>query len=1738
VRGFAALLVLAGLLAAEEPSVSAIVSTVRFHPGGEPAAVGLRMLSRKEEPGWQALAALALELEDAEPLVARKAAAALAEGPEPERLKIVEATYLQSRDDASRAVLAEGLAYGYDDHAPLLLKHMREARPGAEKVARILAPKVLPEEELRRLLSVPPLARIVYDALLARGLTVRPEELTEWARAIAIECLDPARCRDWAAREPQDFTILRAVAAALGDKEDDVRDGAQCLLLTVSGKRILPDADLWRSWIAGNADRYARPGPASPGEISAAIVRGARYLRRDLLDDGRALWIKDPDGHHAIGSTALAVIALRAAEYPPNHAAIAKALETTLLVFDRGGSPALRPLEHRDRETYVLSLLAIALCELDAARYRVPIEALRQRLVAGMQSGGAWGYRCLGPTDKDDPGRWDNSCSQYAVLALRAIASKGIPVPPETWQAVRGHFERAVNEHGRWGYCPGDAGAARSMTPAGIASLAIALEAIHGRDAARAIREHPALVLGRGYLGRLLMEHGLDDVSSYAFYGIERACILTATKTFRSKNRSYDWYAAGARQLLAAQAADGVMPSADRGYGPALDTAYGILFLARATRTVGSVQEGVVEVDLPAEKDVPDPPPSPPSPAPPPTPAPPELRLEWDRIPTRTGEIVIVGVVEPADAALTIDGKPVKPDVRGRFFVPWTVVRDGPVAVVARGADGLEARREAVLAFDAQGPKVRLSGPPQRHVGKQILVFRSDEPLRAVAVAGRIYPADGPVVRAAVEVGEGTRTVAWTATDRAGNEGRGEMELTAENRYLELDGASALRIDVGEQPREFTIECWARAGDPANSGCMISNTQASGFGLYWASRHYNYPHGLVRCGREFAAAGARKPWKWRSFTHLAFTYDGKAARFFAGGKLHAEVETKDPHVLSRFPLWVGAEPDGAGNPVDFFRGAIDEVRVSRGARYTADFKPERSFLRDGRTLVLLHFDLDTLADGVVLDDSGTCRHATPFGQPVIAAEGRGPAAAGVLAYAREELRAEAPSPAPVAVPPAERDAEEAVARAEAQRQLGPVAVTVRVQSPMGVPAAGVEVRALHEAFDLAADPVTTDAQGDAVVHLPRGPWRLDLSSATPAAGHVVFARVRFAVRDEGRQFVALDRTRVIELRTAEGEPRTAHAITLGWPDFSFHRDVEAVQGRLEVETAGDAPMVVQAVRRPDERGGYVLRRAVGPGRTVLETEPKDATAHVFKGAGARKLEVRYTSADALPLDFTFTGNETREVLLAGMPKVVLHFGSEQAGSRFRFYPRPFPLDGKRVEFQGAPQFETMVGFIRNWREQYKDRANSISLRFLLRAESGLLLRPDAPYSIAWEQVLDGKVRASGTAKPAEPVWTPPLDPKEVPKLRYRLTIRGPGFHRTLELGGVEQASAVEYGRVRTWCFPGLEANARAWARCIDLALRAYEETCPYRISHLDVERSDHMPLPVIGMGGFAGDNGWMWLPGDTIYGFFGTHWWTGLLSHELGHVYRYGHSNPFESKVMAQAGRRAGRRLESIRPGMERLPEGNRYRALVDSVEEEGGPGGEEVPKDATGDGVLVPNLEITGDDPVFVWYYRSQFGEAAQAQRRKYGAAWSWLLTLRGFTGEEIRIAMLSRAAGTPLAWLARMRGIDVRDRRIAEAFELLGAAGENVPWEKERDPVLKRWAFEPLGDDLAAAGARMRAELGDRRARVAALLRIAREHITRGETGKGEEAILAAIVEARLGGDGMLEDALRDAAPLWLGR
>jgi hypothetical protein len=110
------------------------------------------------------------------------------------------------------------------------------------------------------------------------------------------------------------------------------------------------------------------------------------------------------------------------------------------------------------------------------------------------------------------------------------------------------------------------------MTASGVCCLMICMERLEPKAQARASLRS---AIDKGYtaLGSLMK---LDKDSLYALYGIERAGVLGGRATMAGK----PWYAPGAKRLVDEQGRDGTWVGT---YGSAVDTAFAILFLKRAT---------------------------------------------------------------------------------------------------------------------------------------------------------------------------------------------------------------------------------------------------------------------------------------------------------------------------------------------------------------------------------------------------------------------------------------------------------------------------------------------------------------------------------------------------------------------------------------------------------------------------------------------------------------------------------------------------------------------------------------------------------------------------------------------------------------------------------------------------------------------------------------------------------------------------------------------------------------------------------------------------------------------------------------------------------------------------------------------------------------------------------------------------------------------------------------------------
>ncbi len=251
----------------------------------------------------------------------------------------------------------------------------------------------------------------------------------------------------------------------------------------------------------------------------------------------------------------------------------------------------------------------------------------------GAQKGGLWAYPGYG-----DP---DVSNAQFAIMGLRAAMRAGVSVRREVFVPVAEYYveqqekdgpaverfrvpaaDGPVRGHGRSGkknggeggageaevgteargggereraamrargyaYKPGH-GPRGSMTAAGIVCLVVAKEALEGDkgyarklgpEVDRAIRDACA------WLAKNLDVHGnpwtKQDWLYYWLYSLERVGALTGCDELGRR----DWYVEGAEAILAAQQADGRWSPQYQGEkgGDAIDTAFALLFLTRAT---------------------------------------------------------------------------------------------------------------------------------------------------------------------------------------------------------------------------------------------------------------------------------------------------------------------------------------------------------------------------------------------------------------------------------------------------------------------------------------------------------------------------------------------------------------------------------------------------------------------------------------------------------------------------------------------------------------------------------------------------------------------------------------------------------------------------------------------------------------------------------------------------------------------------------------------------------------------------------------------------------------------------------------------------------------------------------------------------------------------------------------------------------------------------------------------------
>ena len=179
----------------------------------------------------------------------------------------------------------------------------------------------------------------------------------------------------------------------------------------------------------------------------------------------------------------------------------------------------------------------------------------------------------------------------------------------------------------------------------------------------------------------------------------------------------------------------------------------------------------------------------------------------------------------------------------------------------------------------------------------------------------------------------------------------------------------------------FTIECWFNADRYEQRTGLLCKTEGSDYGIFVNSGR---PEFSVHINGGYITARPEKPLlKTNHWHHIAGVYDGQQLRLYVDGQLVAQKAASGKRDTNTLPLYIGADVNERSEATSPFDGEIDEVRLSRVARYSGDsFTPARWNRSDDQTVLLYH--MDALVGPWVYDSSSHRAHAWTTGDAHIA----------------------------------------------------------------------------------------------------------------------------------------------------------------------------------------------------------------------------------------------------------------------------------------------------------------------------------------------------------------------------------------------------------------------------------------------------------------------------------------------------------------------------------------------------------------------------------------------------------------------------------------------------------------------------------------------------------------------------------------------------------------------------------
>jgi len=294
-----------------------------------------------------------------------------------------------------------------------------------------------------------------------------------------------------------------------------------------------------------------------------------------FTQDGKGAF--DDRVDHAIDKGMVALLGMRREDggygvrLGPNALAMLALLHAGMKPGDREILKLKRHLLSKPVAVYDLALRLMCIDELKDPDLRELAARDAQRLVRCQGRHGGFHY-----TTDQRPQKYDNSCTQYGVLGLRAAHRLGLPIPRIVWRRSLRHQLRNTSRAGGVGY--GGPGEHTGFTAGGLASLVITTARAGHHE------NHKDLRQARAAIRRMkqLLERRWQPGVHYNDYALERAMAFTRMEKLGRR----DWYRLGADWLCANQMPTGAWN------GGIVPSSFALLFLSRATKETVSATPG------------------------------------------------------------------------------------------------------------------------------------------------------------------------------------------------------------------------------------------------------------------------------------------------------------------------------------------------------------------------------------------------------------------------------------------------------------------------------------------------------------------------------------------------------------------------------------------------------------------------------------------------------------------------------------------------------------------------------------------------------------------------------------------------------------------------------------------------------------------------------------------------------------------------------------------------------------------------------------------------------------------------------------------------------------------------------------------------------------------------------------------------------------------------------------------